>query len=352
MTAVISRFEPDLARKSAVAAGIERVQQVAGDATGKKLSVIVPCFNEEEAIPVFLEAVRKQLLDLRILTGLDHEFVFVDDGSCDRTRDVLAAEAARDSRLRVIALSRNFGKEAALTAGFEYACGDAVVAMDVDLQDPPHLLPAMVALWLQGYPVVQAVRSSRHEDSGLKRITASCFYRLMRRLSDVPFERNVGDFQLLSRRAVDALLRYPERTRFMKGLTAAIGFQRARVQYQRPRRATGETKFNYWRLWNFALDGITAFSTLPLRVWTYVGATVAGAAFCFAMWIVARTLIYGVVTPGYATTMVLLLFLGGLQLIGLGVVGEYVGRIAAEVRNRPLYHVEQLIGAGNQGARP
>jgi hypothetical protein len=203
----------------------------------------------------------------------------------------------------------------------------------------------MVDVWTkEGVCVVQAVRSDRSEDGRLKRYTAHKFYGLMQRISSVQMESNAGDFQLLTRKAVQALLEYPEKNRFMKGLSASIGFKRAKVFYKRPARAAGTTKFNGWKLWNFALDGITAFSTLPLRVWTYMGLLVAVGALGFATWTILRTLLFGVVTPGYASIMTTMLFLGGVQLIGIGVVGEYVGRVASEVRNRPMYHVDLVDG--------
>lgn len=321
----------------------------------QKLSIVVPVLNEEDAIPMFLDRIQELRHELDKRYGLDSEVVFVDDGSSDGTRQVV--RAAIDSRgeaeswIRLIGFTRNFGKEIALTAGLREAGGDLVVPMDVDLQDPPGVVLEMVQVWIDtGACVVQAIRSDRSEDTFLKRYTAEKFYGLMQRISSVKLEPNAGDFQLLSRQAVQALMEYPERTRFMKGLSASIGFRREKVFYKRASRVAGTTKFNGWRLWNFALDGITSFSTVPLRVWTYAGMAIAAAAIAFAAWTLIRTMLLGVVTPGYASMMVAVLFIGGVQLIGLGVIGEYVGRVAVEVRNRPMYHVEVREGFPENGA--
>lgn len=314
------------------------------------LALIVPVFNEEDAIPLFLEAARDMRLDLSSIYGVTAEVIFVDDGSKDRSRECIRtaiqqARAEGSSWIRLVGLSRNFGKEVALTAGLEASTADLAVPMDVDLQDPPEIVLQMVHRWMEtGACIVQAVRSDRSEDSVLKRFTSERFYRVMRRISSVPIEPNAGDFQLLTRPAIEAMVRYPERSRFMKGIAASVGFRREKVFYKRPPRSAGRSKFNGWRLWNFALDGITAFSTLPLRVWTYIGAAIGATALLFALFIVFRTLAFGVVTPGYASLMVAVLLVGGLQLIGIGVVGEYVGRISLEVKNRPMYHVEVSDG--------
>lgn len=314
------------------------------------LALIVPVYNEEEAIPLFLDAVREMRLDLSAIYGVTAEVIFVDDGSKDRTREriqtaIQQARAEGQAWIRLVGLSRNFGKEVALTAGLEASAADLAVPMDVDLQDPPDIVLQMVQRWMEtGACIVQAVRADRSDDTVLKRFTSGHFYRVMRRISSVPIEPNAGDFQLLTRPAIEAMVRYPERSRFMKGIAASVGFRREKVFYKRPPRSAGRSKFNGWRLWNFALDGITAFSTLPLRVWTYIGAAIGATALLFALFIVFRTLAFGVVTPGYASLMVAVLLVGGLQLIGIGVVGEYVGRISLEVKNRPMYHVEVRDG--------
>jgi glycosyltransferase involved in cell wall biosynthesis len=268
-----------------------------------------------------------------------YEIICVDDGSKDGTLPLLLEAARRNSRVRVFELSRNFGKEAALTCGLDHARGDAVIPIDADLQDPPELIRSLVDEWKRGYEVVLARRSDRYSDGFAKRTTANWFYRLHTWISDLPMEDNVGDFRLMDRRVVEALRKLPEHQRFMKGLFAWVGFRSSIVEYKRPMRAAGSTKFNTWRLWNFALQGITSFSTVPLRIWTYIGLAIAGTAFAYASYLVLRTLIYGVDVPGYASLLVSVLFLGGLQLIGLGIIGEYIGRIYQEVKGRPVYIV-------------
>lgn len=306
----------------------------------KRISLVIPCHNEEGSIPIFLRHVTP-ILDG---TGYQYELLFVDDGSHDRSVEVLKKLSTEFPQIRLVELSRNFGKEAAMTAGFAYATGDAAIPIDCDLQDPPELIPEMIKKWEEGYQVVLAMRRSRDTDTRLKRLTAKAFYRLMSKITMMPIPENAGDYRLMDRRVVNALLSFPERNRFMKGLMSATGFKVASVWYDRPERCSGETKFNFWKLWNFALDGITSFSTFPLRVWTYAGFTVAVAAFGYAAWIILKTILFGVVTPGYATLMTVLLGLGGLQMIGLGVLGEYVGRLMLEAKRRPLYLVADLHG--------
>lgn len=313
-----------------------------------KISIVVPCYNEEEAVPIFLSTVTPILES----TGLEYEVVFVDDGSKDSTVSVITGMSAIYPAARLVELSRNFGKEAAMTAGFTYASGDAIIPMDVDLQDPPELIPEMIQKWQEGAKVVHAVRRSRESDSWLKRSTAGAFYRLMEDITDVKIPSNCGDYRLMDRAVVSAILSFPERNRFMKGIMAAAGFKATQVEYDRPERAAGQTKFNFWKLWNFALDGITGFSTVPLRVWTYIGGVIALFSFAYAFWIVSKTLIWGVVTPGFATLTSVVLFLGGVQLIGIGVLGEYIGRIVAETKRRPLFLVGALHGFDDRGAGP
>ena len=309
-----------------------------------KISLVVPCYNEEEAVPLFLSAISP----IMNRTGLDYEVVFVDDGSKDATVKVITGMSAVYPSVRLVELSRNFGKEAAMTAGFTYATGDAIIPMDVDLQDPPELIPEMIQKWRAGAKVVHAVRRSRQTDTWLKRATAGAFYRLMEDITDVKIPSNCGDYRLMDRAVIDAILSFKERNRFMKGIMAAAGFKAAQVEYDRPERAAGHTKFNFWKLWNFALDGITGFSTVPLRVWTYIGGIIAMFSFAYAFWIIIKTMIWGVVTPGYATLTSLILFLGGVQLIGIGVLGEYIGRIVAETKRRPLFLVGELHGFDTQ----
>jgi glycosyltransferase involved in cell wall biosynthesis len=308
-----------------------------------ELSIVVPVFNEEEAVPVFLRAIAPVLDGL----GLACEIIFVDDGSRDGTAAAVAAAIAAPgsgAAIRLLRLSRNFGKEAALTAGLEAATGRAVVPIDVDLQDPPELIAEFVRLWREGYEVVYGRRTAREADTGAKRASAGLFYRVFNGLSAQRIEPNAGDFRLMSRAAVDATLQLRERNRFMKGLFAWVGFRSVAVPYARPPRAAGTSKFNYWKLWNFALDGLTSFSTVPLRVWTYVGVGVALAAIGYTAVILLQTLFFGRDVPGYASLMVVILILGAVQLISLGIIGEYLGRLYIEVKQRPIYLVGERLG--------
>lgn len=315
-------------------------------AEGLMLSIVVPVLNEEETIALFLDALDVQAGAIRSALGPagQLEVVFVDDGSRDRTPEIIGRLAAERPDVGLISLSRNFGKDAALAAGLAYALGDAVIPMDVDLQDPPEIIPDMVTAWLRGAKVVNARRRKRGSDTWLKRRSATAFYGLYNRLADYPIQNNVGDFRLLDRSVVDVLNGMPERIRFMKGLFSWVGFTQATVEYDRPQRMAGTSKWVYWRLWNFALDGITGSTTMPLRIWTYVGLTVFCLAQFYAAIIIARTLIFGIDAPGYASMMVVILMFGAFNMISVGLLGEYVGRIAVEVRQRPLYLVERLAG--------
>jgi len=281
-----------------------------------------------------------------------YEIICVNDGSQDQTLDLLIAARANNPRIKVINLSRNFGKEAALTAGIDYAAGQAIIPIDADLQDEPELIAEMVAKWREGYDTVIAVRADRRSDSRFKRWTANLFYRVMGRVSEVPIPSNAGDFRLLDRRVVEALKQLPERTRFMKGLFAWLGFRQAFVTYSRPERAAGATKWRYWRLWNFALEGVTSFTSLPLIIWTYIGALIATGAFLYALYIALRTLLFGVDIPGYASIVVILLFFNGLNMLGIGIVGEYLARVFIEVKNRPLYLVRDRYGFDDSTEQP
>ncbi len=304
------------------------------------LSVVVPVLNEEETVALFVDAVAPVIERL----GLSYEIVFVDDGSTDGTAAALEAMIGRNPHLRLVKLTRNFGKEAAMTAGLEWAGGAAVIPMDVDLQDPPELIAEFVRLWREGFEVVYGQRVDRSADTGTKRASAGLFYRAFNAIADRPIEPNVGDYRLMARPAVEATLLLRERNRFMKGLFAWVGFRTAAVPYARPERQAGTTKFNYWKLWNFALDGITSFSTLPLKIWTYIGIGVAGIAIAYTAVIFLRTLIFGVDVPGYASIMVVMLCLGAVQLVSLGILGEYVGRLYVETKQRPIYLVRDARG--------
>ncbi|MFV0244798.1 MAG: glycosyltransferase family 2 protein [Qingshengfaniella sp.] len=308
--------------------------------THPDLSIVVPVFNEEDAIPIFLDTLRPILGTL----GASWEIIFIDDGSSDGSVDTIRHAAAADPSLRLVRLSRNFGKEAALTAGLDAATGAAVIPMDVDLQDPPELIADFVGLWRVGYDVVYGQRVARDSDTSTKRASASLFYRVFNAVSAQKIEPNAGDFRLMSRAAVEATLRLRERNRFMKGLFAWVGFKTVAVPYSRPERSAGESKFSYWKLWNFALDGVTSFSTVPLRIWTYVGLAVALGAMLFTLVILAQTLFFGRNVPGYASIMVVILILGAVQLISLGVMGEYLGRLYMETKQRPIYLVSETLG--------
>ena len=308
------------------------------------LAIVVPVFNEQESIRRFLAAARPAVEQALAPVGGFAEFIFVDDGSSDGTFTLLRHLADHHGDIRVVRLSRNFGKEAALAAGLRYADAAAVIPMDVDLQDPPHLIGEMVAKWRAGAQVVNAKRCDRTSDKYLKRKTARGFYSIYNRLAERPIPDDVGDFRLLDRRVVETLNRLEEGARFNKGLFSWVGFATDTVEYVRAERAAGESKWRYWRLWKLALDGITASSTMPLRVWTYVGALIAMASLAYAAFLVARTMISGNEVPGYTSTIVAVLFLGGLNLLSLGIMGEYVGRIANEVRRRPLFVVDRVEG--------
>ena len=312
--------------------------------TERVLSIIVPVMNEEEAVGPFIERVTKVLAQLQDPAATSYEILFVDDGSHDRTLATITAASALDPRIRALSLSRNFGKEAALSAGLDHARGEAVVPLDVDLQDPPEILGSMLREWRAGNDIVYGVRDNRQTDSLPKRLTADLYYRAHNWLSQDKIPEHAGDFRLLDRKVVEVIRRLPERNRFMKGLFAWAGFKQASVRYHREPRAVGSTKFHYWKLWTLAIDGITSSSTVPLRVWSYLGGFVALGAICYSILIVVRTLLYGVEVPGYASLLVTILFLGGLQLLSLGVLGEYVGRIMIESKRRPIYVIRSIVG--------
>jgi glycosyltransferase involved in cell wall biosynthesis len=300
------------------------------------ISIVAPCYNEEDVIDIFLEKIFSVLEQL----GKSYEIVFVNDGSHDNTLEILKAKAKEYDSVRAISLSRNFGKEAALSAGLDMAHGEVVVPIDVDLQDPPELILEFVKKYEEGYDVVVGRRADRTTDSAAKRVSAETFYKLHNKISDIEIPHNVGDYRLMSRRVVEELKKLPETQRFMKGIFAWLGFKTAVVEYKRGERAVGETSFNGWKLWNFALDGITSFSTAPLRIWLYIGMVLSFISFIFGSWIIIKTLIFGVDSPGYASMITIMLFLGGIQLMGIGILGEYIGRIYLESKNRPVYIIE------------
>jgi glycosyltransferase involved in cell wall biosynthesis len=314
------------------------------------LSVVVPAYNEAEVLEEFQRRLTAVMDDI----GSSWEVVYVDDGSTDATPGLLAALQAARPEVAVVALSRNFGKEAALTAGLDHASArEAVIVIDADLQDPPEVIPELVAAWRRGFDVAYAQRRSRAGETWLKKATASAFYRLMGRIGGpVRLPADTGDFRLMSRRALDALLQLRERHRFMKGLFAWVGFPACAVPYDRAPRAAGTTKWNYSRLWTLSLEGITSFTTVPLRVATWLGLGTAAAALGYGGWVVVKALLFGDPVPGYPSLMTVVLLLGGIQLITLGVIGEYLGRIFNETKGRPLYVVGRHMPSGRRGCLP
>ena len=313
------------------------------------ISVIVPAYNEEDALPRFYERLGK------VLDTLPQRFevLFVDDGSTDGTAAAVDRLRAADDRIALVRLSRNFGKEIAITAGLDHAVGDAAIFIDADLQDPPEVIPQLIEKWQDGYDVVYAQRLSRRGDSWMKRATAGAFYRLMHRVGErVQIPRDTGDFRLMNRLSLDALKRLREQHRFMKGLFAWVGFRQAAVHYHREPRVASASKWTYWRLWNLSIEGITSFTTAPLRAATYFGLLVAMSAFLYAIVIVYKTLAFGETVAGYPSLMTVVLFLGGVQLVALGIIGEYLGRIFNETKARPLYLIQSFRPpGGNLSAR-
>ncbi|KKF38290.1 glycosyltransferase family 2 protein [Hafnia alvei] len=298
-----------------------------------KISLVVPVFNEEDTIPIFYKAVR----EYDPLKEYEVEIVFINDGSKDSTENIINALAISDELVKPLSFTRNFGKEPALFAGLDHATGDAVIPIDVDLQDPIDVIPHLIEKWKAGADMVLAKRTDRSTDGHLKRKSAEMFYKLHNKISTPKIEENVGDFRLMSREVVENIKKLPERNLFMKGILSWVGGKTEVVEYSRAERCAGESKFNGWKLWNLALEGITSFSTFPLRMWTYIGLGVSAFAFIYAAWMIIDKLIWGNPVPGYPSLMTAILFLGGVQLIGIGVLGEYIGRIYVEVKQRPKY---------------
>ncbi|MFL6623379.1 MAG: glycosyltransferase family 2 protein [Sulfurifustis sp.] len=313
----------------------------------KVISVVVPAYNEAESLEAFHARTRRVLDALPFRS----EIVYVNDGSTDDTIDVMYKLRSEDVGVAVVDLSRNFGKEAAMSAGLDYARGDAVIVIDADLQDPPELIPELVKYWQEGYDNVYAKRIVRDGETFVKRTTAQLFYRVIQKISRVRIPADTGDFRLLSRRAVDSLRQLRETHRFMKGLFAWIGYPSKEVPYRRDARHAGQTKWNYWRLWNFAIEGITSFTIAPLKMATYLGLLAALGAFAFGLFLIAQTLLYGNPVPGYPSVMVVILFFGGIQLVALGIIGEYLGRTFDETKGRPLYFINRYVPSLPEGAR-
>lgn len=313
----------------------------------KTVTVLVPAYNEEEVLDLFYQRISK------VIETLPYEFelLFVNDGSTDSTMEILSGIADADSKISLIDLSRNYGKERAMAAGFDHARGDAVIIMDADLQDPPELIPELIAGWEQGYDDVYARRTHRKGEGPLKKLTSFAYYRVLEKMSDVPIQKDTGDFRLLSRRALDALNKHRETQRYTKGLFSVIGFPKLGVDYERDPRAAGKTKWNYFKLWNLALEGITSFSIAPLRWANIFGFLLALLSFVYMVFIIVRTIFFGESVQGYPSTIAIILFLGGIQLISLGIIGEYLGRIFNETKERPLYIVKEYHpgDTGNHG---
>jgi polyisoprenyl-phosphate glycosyltransferase len=301
------------------------------------ISVVIPMYNEAEIIGVMHRRLSA------VLASLDtpYEAIYVNDGSRDTTLCIVETMRETDSHIAVVNLSRNFGKEIATTAGMDHARGDAVIVIDADLQDPPEIIPLLIAAWRDGYDMVYARRRRREGETWLKKATAAAFYRTMRRLGDVELPRNVGDFRLMSRRVVDAVQQLREHHRFMKGLFAWVGFPSIAVEYDRDPRGAGRTKWPFWKLWNLAIEGITSHTVMPLKLATYLGLGVAAFAVVFGAQLILRTLLFGNPVAGYPSLMAVILFLGGTQLMTLGIIGEYLGRVFNETKRRPLYLVER-----------
>lgn len=311
----------------------------------ESLSVVIPVYNEQDVLP----ETHKRLSHVLQATQLNYEIIFVNDGSSDATIDVLQLLKAEDEHVGVVDLSRNFGKEIALTAGLDFAEGDAVIVIDADLQDPPELIPELIAGWREGYDVVYATRTAREGETFFKKATAHLFYRVIRAICRFDVPQDTGDFRLLSRRAVAALRQLREQHRFMKGLFAWIGYKQKAIPYRRAPRFAGHTKWNYWRLWNFALEGLTSFTIVPLQIATYFGLAVAACSFIYGTEIIINTVLHGNPVPGYPSLMVVILFLGGVQLVAVGIIGEYLGRMFDETKGRPLYLVNSYGAAGPHG---
>jgi polyisoprenyl-phosphate glycosyltransferase len=308
----------------------------------EKLSIIIPMYNEEESLPYLY----KRLVSLSDkIKNYEIEFLFINDGSTDNSLELIKNYRLKDSRVCYLNLSRNFGKEIAMGAAFDYATGDAVVIIDADLQDPPELIIDMLKYYEQGYDDVYAIRKSRKGETWIKKLTSRCFYKLLKSVSKVPIQEDTGDFRLLSKRAIEALKLFPEKQRYTKGMFSLIGFKKIAIVFDRDPRVAGKTKWNYFKLIDLAVEGMTSFTIAPLRIATVAGMFFAIISFAYMFFIILRTLIQGIDTPGYASLICIVLMLGGIQLISLGIIGEYLGRVFFEVKQRPLYFVEEYSGA-------
>lgn len=304
----------------------------------KKISILIPAYNEQEVLTHLYERLNKFAGET---PDYDFEFLFVNDGSRDRTLEIIKKYAEIDHRVAYVNLSRNFGKETAMLAGIDHVTGDATVIIDADLQDPPELIPEMLKYWEEGYDDVYAKRRSRAGESWFKKATSELFYKILQKSTNIPIQRDTGDFRLLNKRCVEALRQFRESDRYTKGMFSWIGYRKKEILYDRDPRVAGETKWNYAKLTNFAIDGITSFTIAPLRISSILGILVSIAAFIYIIYLVIRTIAFGTDLAGYPSMMAVILFLGGVQLLSLGVIGEYIGRIFNETKNRPLYFVEE-----------
>jgi len=304
----------------------------------KKISILVPAYNEEAVLEPLYHRLGKLANDNK---SYDFEFLFVNDGSRDKTLEIIKDYAQVDHRIAYVNLSRNFGKEIAMIAGFDHVTGDATVIIDADLQDPPELIPEMIKYWEEGYDDVYAKRTSREGETWFKKASSQWFYKILQKSTSIPIQIDTGDFRLLDRRCVEALKQIRESQRYTKGMFSWIGYKKKEISYDRDPRAAGESKWNYGKLFNFAIDGITSFTTAPLRISSILGSIVSLVAFVFIIIIIAKTILFGDPVAGYPSLMAVVLFLGGLQLISLGIIGEYIGRIFNETKQRPLYFVEE-----------
>ena len=307
----------------------------------KKLSIIIPMYNEEESLPYLYE----RLVGLgKKIPNYELEFLFVNDGSKDNSLEIVKEYRKTDPRVCYVNLSRNYGKEVAMGAAFDYVTGDATAIIDADLQDPPELIVDMLKYYEQGYDDVYAKRRSRKGETWLKKFTSKKFYQILQSVSRVPIQTDTGDFRLLSRRAIEALRKFPEKQRYTKGMFSLIGFKKKAIEFDRDPRVAGETKWNYLKLIDLAIEGITSFTTAPLRLATIVGSLIAFLSFIYMIYIIIRTIALGVDVPGYSSSICIMLLMGGIQLIFLGIIGEYLGRIFTEVKNRPLYFIDEYAG--------
>lgn len=311
----------------------------------KKISILIPAYNEQEVLLALYERLGKLARDT---PAYSFEFLFVNDGSRDKTFEMIKGYAAKDPQVAYVNLSRNFGKETAMIAGLDYVTGDATVIIDADLQDPPELIPKMIALWEEGYDDVFARRNSRIGETWLKRTSSKAFYKVLQSSTNIPIQQDTGDFRLLDKRCVEALRQIRESQRYTKGMFSWIGYKKKEIVYDRDPRAAGESKWNYFKLMNLAIEGIVSFTTAPLRLSVLAGLLVSLSAFVYIAYLVIRTLLHGTDLAGYPSMMAVILFLGGVQLLSLGIIGEYIGRIFNETKNRPLYFVEEYYTSGEQ----